>query len=667
MNENGDMLKGWKAIADYFQSNERTVRRWQGLPVRKVGGSIYTTRSELDEWVKSGGRQAAALATPEEALPQAAPEPASSTPSWKVRVIAVFSLLLLALVLALTMNEATPQRIITPGRALALLPHARIAGTDHTPMGGFLSSFTGELFLFFRERTGFAVFDLRTLHKTYVSPDQFAVEIFTSLPGHRFAYFTHPDPPAVYRLDVKTREVSKFWSNGQMPFSLTLAPDGKFLFIGAKVKHIVRINTDTRDEVRFPLDGHPKAIEFTTIAGQDQLWIAHQGYGRIGSFGADAIETIDPWTGRFLRDSFLKPHVGASFVVLPRVQRIWLDGNDVCLGKQYHTAACPHSPGNILHVLSPDHSLLFTVGFPSKNGAFLFPSPDEAKVIMASDGLLRTLDSRSGQIIELADTKATQVLWAPDGSAIYLPTSDRKLLMAPVMSESCLAGLESAMHVWNADGHSQDSFAASHLTLRAGVTFVPGLIGQAFQFNGNTSADADASKMHRFLQLGGLFSFFLKRNKAKSSQSVADWLDSDGTRLRVSIEHSGVLAIEFAPAGGKQVIQRRSTAILSVGKWHHVALNLKGQGWQKPLILTLYLDAVPQGSIEIPIPPPTQPSLSQASLTFGKSGSAEGFTGSLDEITVHTHETSESVLRTFTQSWLAGTCAQQALRNLPAN
>lgn len=72
MSEAGDKrLDGWKAIADHFQRNERTVMRWRkerGLPVHSVPGeygSVYAYAGELDQWLRR------------EAAPEGRDEPAT--------------------------------------------------------------------------------------------------------------------------------------------------------------------------------------------------------------------------------------------------------------------------------------------------------------------------------------------------------------------------------------------------------------------------------------------------------------------------------------------------------------------------------------------------------------------------------------------------------------
>ncbi len=58
--DSGELLEGWKAIADHLDKTERTVQRWEktkGLPVRRLKGGtpeeqsrVFAYKSELDAW-----------------------------------------------------------------------------------------------------------------------------------------------------------------------------------------------------------------------------------------------------------------------------------------------------------------------------------------------------------------------------------------------------------------------------------------------------------------------------------------------------------------------------------------------------------------------------------------------------------------------------------------
>ena len=62
----GERLDSWKDIAAYLGRDLRTVQRWaggRGLPVhRRPGGGekppVFALKSELDDWIRAGGRQA---------------------------------------------------------------------------------------------------------------------------------------------------------------------------------------------------------------------------------------------------------------------------------------------------------------------------------------------------------------------------------------------------------------------------------------------------------------------------------------------------------------------------------------------------------------------------------------------------------------------------------
>ena len=58
--DDDDLLKGWKDIARFLHTSERTVQRWEHtlhLPVRRAGtpsaSVVYATRTELRAWLES--------------------------------------------------------------------------------------------------------------------------------------------------------------------------------------------------------------------------------------------------------------------------------------------------------------------------------------------------------------------------------------------------------------------------------------------------------------------------------------------------------------------------------------------------------------------------------------------------------------------------------------
>jgi hypothetical protein len=51
--DNAELLKGWKAIADYLGQPVTVVQRWatEGMPARRQGRYVEATSSDLNAWL----------------------------------------------------------------------------------------------------------------------------------------------------------------------------------------------------------------------------------------------------------------------------------------------------------------------------------------------------------------------------------------------------------------------------------------------------------------------------------------------------------------------------------------------------------------------------------------------------------------------------------------
>lgn len=147
----GELLEGWKAIADYLKKTERTVQRWEksrGLPVRRFEANseeeqprVFAYKSEIDAWWKEQARLGLeetktpeAEATPEPADAESGEEKTSAEVkhffSRYARFIVPFALGLI--VVAVTLRIAWPriQRMLQPPSkvTLAILPIRESSG-----------------------------------------------------------------------------------------------------------------------------------------------------------------------------------------------------------------------------------------------------------------------------------------------------------------------------------------------------------------------------------------------------------------------------------------------------------------------------------------------------------------------------------------------------------
>jgi hypothetical protein len=139
-----DELRGWKAIADYLGTSDRTAQRWErdlGLPVRRGGGArgttVVATPRDLDDWRSSpvglraesepapGGAEVGADVVATDAPEE--PE-RSSRRRWLVAGVVVV-LVLVAAVVGMVVTMSIPAGLANPETAATPASSSLVAGS----------------------------------------------------------------------------------------------------------------------------------------------------------------------------------------------------------------------------------------------------------------------------------------------------------------------------------------------------------------------------------------------------------------------------------------------------------------------------------------------------------------------------------------------------------
>jgi TolB-like protein/Tfp pilus assembly protein PilF len=136
-------LQSWKEIASFFDSDERTVRRWEkerGLPVHRVPGSagakVFAYTDELTRWLEGPKADADRSAVPAEQLPEAAAQqwPHDFLSILKAPAMRGIALIVLCALVAivvvvrfLPLTGSSSQRPMM--HAIAVLPLANLTGS----------------------------------------------------------------------------------------------------------------------------------------------------------------------------------------------------------------------------------------------------------------------------------------------------------------------------------------------------------------------------------------------------------------------------------------------------------------------------------------------------------------------------------------------------------
>ena len=147
------------------------------------------------------------------------------------------------------------------------------------------------------------------------------------------------------------------------------------------------------------------------------------------------------------------------------------------------------------------------------------------------------------------------------------------------------------MSWWPGDGNADDTVGGNHGTLVNGATFAPGMVGQAFSFDG----------VDDYVNIGDIAEFEIT---STSSMSIVGWVktSANGPAMVVTkmdvispdfgwsiIVASGVLRLEIAGNNDHVTID---TTTVNDDLWHHFALTHDGSTGN----VNLYVDSVLRGS-----------------------------------------------------------------------
>src|SRR5215467_8059792 len=160
----------------------------------------------------------------------------------------------------------------------------------------------------------------------------------------------------------------------------------------------------------------------------------------------------------------------------------------------------------------------------------------------------------------------------------------------------CVSNLSGLLNWWPGEGNATDVQGSANGTINGGVTFTPGISGQAFSFNGTNSFVALPDNFFPFPASGTGTAPFSFSTWFKTTQSGVIFGQQNGTPF-VSVAGNvaglyvgtdGKLYAEMFWAGSlSQVV---SAAAVNNGQFHHVTVTYDGTNQ------TVYLDGVQIGS-----------------------------------------------------------------------
>ena len=206
---------------------------------------------------------------------------------------------------------------------------------------------------------------------------------------------------------------------------------------------------------------------------------------------------------------------------------------------------------------------------------------------------------------------------------------------------------------WSAEGNANDRVGTNNGTLRGGATFVPGKVGEAFDFDGSGSVLVPDSPALRFTNGMTVEAWVYPRAWGAFREIVSKWFGAAGQlSFTTSIEPSGRAYFLVSSDGQTSSLDVDYAIVYTTGtvplnQWSHFAATYDG-AW-----LRIYLNGVleNQGPWAKGIFPGTAP------LVIGECYSESLFNGLIDEPSLYNRALSTSEIAAIYQADSAGKCA----------
>ncbi len=330
----------------------------------------------------------------------------------------------------------------------------------------------------------------------------------------------------------------------------------------------------------------------------------------------------------------------------------------------YDHLGCPSVPSIVYHLFgSAERNVLKTFTVPVGQGLGEF-APDGTRVVF-SGASLSVLDPLKGAVLErYAQTGETyrKASFTPAGNRAFIPVSPAGILVLDALEPECLPPENGLFNLYSGDGTLDDAKEVVALSAEGGVEFGPGLIGQAFRFNGRDSA----LHVKVWGACGGCSeswseSLYVKFTSLKGAMTISElprFIGGPGHTLLKSSTNQIVLEAGDVP---KATVSVSTSSPIIAGEWYHLAVVSDKQ--EK----TLYVDGVVAGRIPLSrlAPPPASwpPGTAYVGATHEPAQFLEGL---VDELAFYNRKLSPSEIKGLFDLSLRRRCAAAPSRPLGA-
>ena len=369
------------------------------------------------------------------------------------------------------------------------------------------------------------------------------------------------------------RVLDRVLPTGGPVYSVAVTPDEKKVFVAMVAAGLKRISTRT-GESRL-LSGIACPISVGIDPDGRELYVSYQCGGPGGRSGHDAVEIYDVNSEKTIATVNGPPMVGGAVAFAPNAPYVLLAGTDACLVASYDHIGCPSVPSGVYHLFSSaDHKVSKTFAMPEEEGSGEF-APDDTRIVF-SGGSLSVLDPLKDTLLERyarVGEKYGKVAFSPTGNRAFIPVSPTGILVLDALDPGCQPPAQGLFNLYSGDGTLDDERQTQPLIAEGGLKFAPGLIGQAFHFNGKDSR-ARVKARDACGECGESWSesLYVKFSAPDGLMTIIERAGYHGDpelRLFNSGDNRIVLETGDSP---NHVATISTSAPISAEKWHHLAV-----------------------------------------------------------------------------------------------
>jgi len=631
-----ERLGSWKEIAAYLGVEVRTAQRWErseGLPIHRHAhverGTVHAYRDELDKW------RLRRLKPPGRVL------------RWRWLIAAAAALALAGAVIVWLVVLKSPvgspeQRpVFRASRLFACATRegarVRLIPVGRDPRNLAITPDGSELYVANFEAAAVSVIHaatLRVIH-TIQLPDQ-PRGMAMSADGRKVYVAMALSDISV--IDTGRKSVTVVRTGGNEVIDLALTPDGRMLYMTMGHQGLKRMITAAR---RVEPVLSPACPMYVAMHPDGRLMVVdYQCGGPGGRPGHDAIDFVDAATGQSTGTLTGPPLVGGPLAFAQDGSQVWVSGGDACESARYDHEGCPVVPGGVAHVVrTSDRKVIRSIGLPPPSLGPLVFSPDSSWVLAGGSPLnvISTADYTPLETTSSLGTDTASVVFSADGKRAFLAAGGNTVAvldLTPREAEPSVAGLRSC---WRADGNANDAHYGTNGALRGGAGFAPGVLGQAFSFDGKGSmVDFGPRSLSLFpFQGEGSVAAWVKLSglAARGGSSIVDRLAEDGRAgWKLFVRPDGRFGFCMGGPAGRGACDAGSrTAVFSEtaaqpGKWYFVA------GVKTREALSLYIGGKPEAKT---VPGAFQNDPASVELRIGAGQKGEFLSGLVDEVAIY--------------------------------